>query len=319
MKRCWMIGLLILAAARVGGAESCCIDERFAQAFLNGSTFSRAWPDEFPVAPIDSGDLEFIGSRSTHGQNASVAWESSADPLDAFGTVRHALTAQDWREIPSGGATSFQMSGFVLANTAVVRPELPTGFCKANHIVHVTYRPTDRGSVLTLNATHVSRTPAPIPMCDVMIQQAEQQALQSNGAMHFRRAAEALPLLRLPASIETMSMGDTEHGMSAAGRTAMVVTDLSAGALIHHFDSQMNDQGWFSETAFGAGDFVGSIWRKDGDNGTFSASILAHERNDDVLLRLSVANLDATNRMSGAGMISTVGVARPVQRVDARE
>ncbi len=305
MHRALLIFLILIAATERQAAEPCCVDDLFAEAFLYGRHFSREWPDSFPVAPLSEPSLQMIGSQvssQTHG--TAIAWRSNDDLAGSFAAVKRALSAQDWREVPMPGMVmQAQGRGFILASAAPEPTfEMPRRFCKGVELIHAIQRTSPRGTIVTLSAS-----PSGGADCDMLIAQTAAQSGQRLAMNSFMRAASALPVLRLPESIEKMSMADSSGGSSAAVRAVIVpALDTSTSEVIHHFDSQMNEQGWFSESAFGAGDFVGSVWRTAGERGSFVAWLMAYDRGEDLLIRMTVLDPEA----QGAASMNAVSVFR---------
>ena len=306
MHRALVFFLVLIAATERHAAEPCCVDDLFAEAFLYGRHFSREWPENFPVAPLSEPSLQIIGSQVSsqmHGGTA-IAWRSNDDLTGSFAAVKRALSAQDWREIPMPGMVmQAQGQGFILANSAPTPTfEMPRRFCKGAETILAMQRTSPRGTIVTLSAT-----PSGGADCNMLMAQAATQSGQRGAMNSFMRAASALPVLRLPESIEKMSMADSSGGSSTAVRAVIVpALDTSTSEVIHHFDSQMNEQGWFSESAFGAGDFVGSVWRTTGERGSFVAWLMAYDRGDDLLVRMTVLDPEA----QGGASLNAVSVFR---------
>lgn len=306
MYRILALLLLLTSTADREAAEPCCVDDLFAEAFLYGQHFSREWPDDFPIAPLRESSLEMIGSQLSLQTNraTAIAWRSDDDLASSFAALKSALAAQDWHEVPTPGMTAPMQGGFILDRTVRAPTfEMPRRFCKGAQLVHTMQRASAKGTILTLTATGSGSM-----NCNALINQAQAQAGQMSAMNSFMRAAAALPVLRLPAAIDTMMQSDSSGGTSAAVRAVVVpAQNTNPGEVIRRFDTQMNEQGWFNETAFGAGDFVSSVWRKTGEDGSFVAWLMAYGRGEDLLVRMTVLDPET---QGGASQMSAVRVLR---------
>lgn len=273
--------LLFLANA-VYAADTCCIDEDIAAAFLLHATFSRDWPGEFPVA-VDLEEFEFVGtSRYEQAPILSVAWKSRLDPQSSRDLVTDAIVAQGWTYMPSNERMHMDnQRGFVPHQVRETRDNQQ--FCRdRDGTLSVSARESAIGTVLTL--THNSDNRGR----DCAGMMAAQTIGQSYGNMGF---GAYLPTLTLPESIQARHGGGVGSGGDEAHSSMKVTTDVSPAEVSYYFEPQMKAQQWTLESDIQGRSVSGHIWRRTVDGLDLVCIVTATESRNGLSLRMHVEAL----------------------------
>lgn len=274
--------IAVLFAGNVSAADTCCVDEDIAAAFLTHANFSRDWPGEFPVA-LDLEGFEFVGS-SRYGQaaNLAVAWKTDLDPQSSRELVTEAIAAQGWTSMPSHERADVRnQRGFIPHQIRETQDNQQ--FCRdRDGTLSVQARESTVGTVLTL--THHNDDSGR----DCAGRMAAQTIRQSYSVMGF---GVHLPTLTLPESIQAWHGGGVGSGGDEAHSSMKVNTDVSAAEVSYYFEPQMKAQQWTLESDIQGGSVSGHIWRRTADGLDLVCIVTATETRNGLSLRMLVEGL----------------------------
>ena len=256
--------LLVLSVCILGfafqpglhAADTCCVDEDVAAAFLWYQRYSRDWPPTFPVS-MDDPQLAFIGtSHGFRGRGTAVAWRTELSPEDGRGLVALALERDGWQALSGPEATMrAEQRGFVPHKPMVVGNNQQ--FCRGRDgSLHLVGRASEIGTVVTLSH---SENQAGYD-CDAMIAQQRVQPGYQRGLMAY------LPILALPEPVTLGNGNGLGGGSNGVHASVDVETDMSPQAMVDHFAPQLQAQDWQADTEFGGSATSGNIWHRTVDN-----------------------------------------------------
>ncbi len=271
--------LLILALqSAVVLADTCCIDEDIAAAFVQHESYSREWPRDFPME-LEIVGLEYIGSkRGYQGRYMSVAWKTKSDPQSILDIAGVELVASGWAAMPhEERVTEYLQRGFIPQGGLGVFNHQQ--FCRERDgTLSLQANETSIGTVLLLihSPTQAGRD------CAMLIATQQMHRGYVSGLVKY------LPALALPKSINLSHyMGPGSGGGSdEAHATLTIETQVSAPEMAEHFESQMAEQDWSLETRFQGGSVSGHIWRREVDGLSLSCSVTATDGGDRLRLRM---------------------------------
>lgn len=277
-------GLLLIISSAAHAGETCCVDPDIAAAFLQHYTYSREWPEGFPI-DVQDPSLEFIGSSvGTFGMQTAVAWTSDLQPDAARQMVADALRKEMWRPIPQGERmqASFQR-GFVSHKQMPVTDYQQ--YCR-NQDGQATLVATasDIGTVVTLS--HFANRGA--QDCETMIR------AQAGGHFFNRGLLGYLPVLKLPEALDLPPYAGNGigGGSDEAHSSVSVGSAVAPETLMASFDGQMVEQGWHMDANFQGNATMGQVWLREID-GLKLACVVTAVLGDESNIRLRM-HLEAT-------------------------
>ncbi|MEM1411630.1 MAG: hypothetical protein AAGH19_04655 [Pseudomonadota bacterium] len=280
-----LLAALALASISIEATstESCCVDSDIAEAFLSNMTYSRDWPEQFPIK-IEAGDAELIGSSISHrAVYHQVAWKTNSGPQAFLEQLVDQIIANDWQALPNESEYSYPLVGFLpYRKPAVSRRQ---AFCSDSdgHLTLST-RASDIGEIVTLthSAQHGSQS------C------AEAIASYKNHAAASPSLSRYLPGLSLPKSLAHIrhpSRG-THSGGDQAGSSSTIKTTLPAANLSEHFAEQMAAQGWNLDANLVGRTVSGHIWERVVDRQSVSCIVTVRQGDDRLQMLMHLSRLD---------------------------
>ncbi|MEM9137635.1 MAG: hypothetical protein AAGB01_09850 [Cyanobacteria bacterium P01_F01_bin.42] len=249
--------LLFIFASPAVAEETCCIDDDMVAAFGQQITYSRSWPDSFPI-DITSPSLDLVGSSVGYGGiQTTVAWRSKLDPPDARELVSGFLTRDDWQAMPQrGGPVRLYQHGFI--SSQQIRTSNNQQFCRGRDgQLTISARRTRIGII-----TSLAYTPNRGGLdCDDMI------ASHNNNQSYQLGLQKHLPALKLPESIKVSPYNgiSMNSGSRDAHASLKLKTSFSSDELMATFKDQMVDQGWAMDAQFLGDTMQGHTWVKNAD------------------------------------------------------
>jgi len=247
----------ILFAGTVNAEETCCVDKDIAAAFIQHATYSRDWPDSFPIE-LDNASVELIGSSTgRRGQQVVVAWKSELSAADARQLVADTLIQENWVAVPhSDRMQAVYQRGFL--------PHQPIAFGNNQQFCRdrdgqlvILARSTNIGTVVSLShyANKGTRD------CAGMIASKRVRPNFQSGLITY------LPALKMPESVNMQQRPGSGSGGGSedAHASLSLETSISSADLMASFSKQMIDQGWQMDTEFIGDTTSGHMWRRDVD------------------------------------------------------
>ncbi len=263
-------------------AESCCVDEDIAAAFLQHTTYSREWPGSLPIE-LTSDSLEFIGSSDQGGYVTTVAWKSAAAEEETREIFAKALIAEGWTPMPENEHLRSRMQrGFVGSGTR--RLNTAGRYCrKRDGIFSVHVKPTSVGliAVLSLNKRAGNTD------CAGLI------ATQTMPTGYLSGLLNYLPVLSLPSSVQTLPYAGSGvgGGSNDAHAELTVETSVSGSDIVSSFGAQMSSQDWTLDTTFAGDVSSGSVWLREANGLQLTCLLTAVDGGPEVRLRMHVEPL----------------------------
>lgn len=197
-------------------------------------------------------DFQFIGSSESPFYSVA-AYRTSLMPADALEAALGMLGEAGWREFRPVGLTR---GGFVTTD----RP-LNQSLCRDLNSVSVSSRHSNDATYVSMNFSEVPQQVS----CDEMLSDSYSPFARRSASMVIH---EHMPALTLPEGARTMdprlaALGSMA-GFSGSDRflhsRVDIETDLSAQELVDHFEQQLRDQGWKSDSAWSGETSSGSVW-----------------------------------------------------------
>lgn len=265
----------------VAAADTCCVDEDIAAAFLLHETYSRDWPSDFPLR-VDIEGFEFIGSSQyTQASIQSVAWRTELNPQSSRDLVTEAILADDWLPMPRVDRMRInQERGFIPHQRRAIEDNQQ--FCRGRDgTLSVRARQSTVGTVVTLTHSDQNRARD----CAAHMAAREIHQIHGAGIMNY------LPTLMLPESIEAHSGSGTGGGGDEARADMSVTTALSAAEVSFYFEPQMKEQQWTLESDFQGSKTSGHLWRRTVDGLELTCIVTAIESGNGLRLRMHVEAL----------------------------
>ena len=279
--------LLVIASATgysvQAAEESCCVDEDIAAVFLHKVSYSREWPEAFPFTLADD-QLEFVAAATSGvGQGSLVVGLKSQLSIDAtLQVLGAALSAADWRQVPTGASTQQWMSrGFISRQIRAVANNQQ--YCRAQDgVMSIRVRESTTGTVVSLSnyPIHSGQN------CAEFIKSHQQDQNPEMGMQRY------LPLLELPQGADADGRSSGSGGSTYDAHAGMTVkTEMSGTDLLRSFDAQMTDQQWQLDSRFNGSFLSGSVWQREVDGRTIGLVLTAINASRGLGLRMELSFL----------------------------